>query len=74
MKVTLKIDSELLPVIVRALREYTERSIIDLVDRPPAAIPKPVAVKSVKRRGRPPGKKTKTQVAVTLSAPAAIAA
>ena len=74
MKVTLQVDSELLPVIVKALRDYTERSIVDLVDAPKVSTPKPVAIKPAKRRGRPPGRKSATQVAVAVSAPAAIAA
>ena len=74
MKVTLKVDSELLPIIVKALRDYTERSIVDLVESPKVAAPKPVAVKVAKRRGRPPGRKNSSQVAVAVAAPAAIAA
>ena len=72
MKVTLKIDSELLPVVIKALREYTERSIVDLADAPkPAPSAKPVVLKPTKRRGRPPGKKE--AVAVAVAAPAAVA-
>jgi hypothetical protein len=74
MKVTLKIDSELLPIIVKALRDYTDRSIVDMVESPAVAKPKPVAIKPAKRRGRPPGRKNASKVAVAVSAPAAIAA
>lgn len=75
MKVTLKVDAELVPIITRAIKEYTERSLADMVVTTPPAISKPAAAvvsKPAKRRGRPIGSKTRKQkvATVVLAAPA----
>lgn len=75
MKVTLKVDAELVPIITRAIKEYIERSLADMVVTTPPAISKPAAAvvsKPVRRRGRPVGSKTRKHKVSTviLTAPA----
>lgn len=71
MKVTLKVDAELVPVITRAIKEYIDRSMTDMQVVAPTpnkqSTSKPAAPK---KRGRPRGSKTKKPT-VVLAAQAA---
>jgi hypothetical protein len=80
MKVTLKVDAEFVPIIIRAINEYTERSLAGMVVSvpvpslaKPATKPASADAKTTKKRGRPRGSKTK-KATVTLAAPAAVTA
>lgn len=78
MKVTLKIDVELVPVIIRALNEYTEKSVHNILSAamPSEEVPVPKqAVKKVakatpavkRKRGRPPKQKALSTVVLAPS-------
>lgn len=68
MKVKITVDSELVPIIVRALNEYTEQSIKNLVAASSPA-PKEVAPKmpAPRKRGRPRGSKTRKALGTVVS-------
>lgn len=67
MKVKITVDSELIPIIVRALNEYTEQSIKSLVTATTPA-PKEAPPKSVasKKRGRPRGSTSRKSFGTTV--------
>lgn len=71
MKVTLKVDSEMVPIIARAVAEYMGRSLTEMVVAP-TPVAKPVVAKPAKKRGRPRGSTNKKVAAV--AAPVAQAA
>ena len=68
MKVKITVDSELVPIIVRALLEYTEQSIKNLVAASSPA-PKEVEAKAptTRKRGRPRGSKTRKALGTVVS-------
>ena len=72
MKVTLKVDPVLVPIIKQAIRDYADKSIAEMM---PAETPAVVKAPQ-KKRGRPPGKRkvAVSSAAVAVSAPAAVAA
>lgn len=71
MKVNIKVDAELIPIINLALKEYTERFVADTSVAKPTP-PKPSTPKpAAKKRGRPRGSKTKTKPVVLETVKAA---
>ena len=68
MKVKITVDSELVPIIVRALNDYTEQSIKNLMAASSPA-PKEVEAKATapRKRGRPRGSKTRKALGTVVS-------
>jgi hypothetical protein len=68
MKVKITVDSELVPIIVRALNDYTDQSIKSLVAATtPASKDAPPKSAAPKKRGRPRGSTTRAALGTNIT-------
>ena len=67
MKVKITVDSELVPIIVRALTEYTKQSITNLVDAATPTTETTSKKPAPKKRGRPRGSTSRKASVATVA-------